>query len=72
VGRFGDTEIEYLRGQTGGAGRLFDDDFPAWLRQRHLRRYLLKAVLEGRVVHANVPLTVVQGPLASTILRPPS
>ncbi|HLE05435.1 MAG TPA: nicotinate phosphoribosyltransferase [Anaerolineales bacterium] len=64
--RFGEAEIEYLRWQTGGAGqRLFDDDFLAWLRDNGTFDGIsLKAVPEGRVVHANVPLTIVQGPLA--------
>jgi nicotinate phosphoribosyltransferase len=72
--RFGDAEIEYLRGQKGGAGeRLFDDDFLAWLRNNGgFEAITLMATPEGRVVHANVPLTVVQGPLAmAQILETP-
>jgi nicotinate phosphoribosyltransferase len=72
--RFGDAEIEYLRGQKSGAGkRLFDDDFLTWLRTNGgFEAITLKAIPEGRVVHANVPLTVVQGPLAmAQILETP-
>jgi len=64
--RFGDEEIEYLRSQTGRTGqRLFADDFLAWLRRNGTFDGLsLQAIPEGRVIHPNVPLTVVQGPLA--------
>ena len=64
--RFGDQEIEYLRGQTGQTGdRLFEDDFLDWLqRNGSFGGITMRAIPEGRVVHPNVPLTVVQGPLA--------
>jgi nicotinate phosphoribosyltransferase len=64
--RFGEAEIDYLRGQKSAAGkRLFDDTFLAWLRKNgSFEAIILSAIPEGRVVHANVPLTVVQGPLA--------
>ena len=63
--RFRDEDIEFLRGQTGRAGtRVFGDDFLAWLRQNGtFEAITLRAIPEGRVVHPNVPLTVVQGPL---------
>lgn len=63
---FRDEDIEYLRGQKGGNGdRLFADDFLNWLRQNGtFEGITLHAIPEGRVVHPNVPLTVVQGPLA--------
>ncbi len=62
---FRDEDIAYLRGQTGRTGRrLFDDDFLAWLRRNGTFDSLtMQAIPEGRVVHPNVPLTVVQGPL---------
>ncbi|WP_420644488.1 nicotinate phosphoribosyltransferase [Candidatus Leptofilum sp.] len=72
--RFGDREIEFLRQQTGQTGkRLFGDDFLAWLRQHgHFGRLTVRAIPEGRVVHPNVPLTTVQGPLAmAQILETP-
>ena len=56
----------YLRSLTGaGGGRLFDDDFLDWLRANGCMEGLtLRAVPEGRVVHPNVPVVVVEGPLA--------
>jgi nicotinate phosphoribosyltransferase len=71
---FGDREVEFLRQQTGQTGRrLFDDDFLAWLRQHgHFGGLTLRAIPEGRVVHPNVPVTAVQGPLAmAQILETP-
>jgi nicotinate phosphoribosyltransferase len=64
--RLRDHEIEYLRGQKGRAGQpLFQDDFLEWLRQNGTFEGInMHAMAEGRVVHPDVPLTVVQGPLA--------
>jgi nicotinate phosphoribosyltransferase len=64
--RFRDEDINYLRGQTGRTGKpLFGDDFLAWLRRNGTFDSLtMRAIPEGRVIHPNVPLTVVQGPLA--------
>lgn len=58
-------DIEYLRGQTGRSGaRLFDDDFLGWLHANgDFGAITLHAIPEGRVVHPNIPLTVVQGPM---------
>lgn len=58
-------EIEYLRGQRGRTGeRLFADDFLRWLGANGTFEGLtLHAIPEGRVVHPNVPLTIVQGPM---------
>jgi nicotinate phosphoribosyltransferase len=63
--RFRDEDIAFLKGQTGRSGRpLFGDDFLAWLRRNGTFEGLsMSAIPEGRVVHPNVPLTVVQGPL---------
>lgn len=65
---FRDEDIAYLRSQTGrGGAPVFDHDFLTWLRQTApdtFRGITLWAIPEGRVVHPNVPLTVVQGPLA--------
>lgn len=63
---FGDGEIAYLREQVGATGeRLFADDFLAWLAQDSgFLSLSIDAIPEGRVVHPNVPLTVVKGPLA--------
>lgn len=63
---FGDEELEYLRLQKSNTGRrIFEDDFLSWLRDHgDFSGLSLRAIPEGRVVHPNVPLTVVQGPLA--------
>lgn len=59
-------ELDYLRQQTGSQGEpIFGEDFLSWLKTSHPFGSLsMKAIPEGRVVHPNVPLTVVQGPLA--------
>ncbi len=63
---FGEEEIEYLKGQRTRLGNpLFAEDFLSWLRQEgDFSAIILWAIPEGRVVHPNIPLTVVQGPLA--------
>jgi len=64
--RFREEDIELLRGQKGRAGeRLFAEDFLNWLwKQGAFEAITLRAIPEGRVVHPNVPIAVVQGPLA--------
>jgi nicotinate phosphoribosyltransferase len=64
--RFRDEDIAYLRSQTGRASTtVFGEDFLAWLREHGtFDGITMQAIPEGRVVHPNVPLTVVQGPLA--------
>ncbi len=59
-------DIDYLRQQTGRTGsRIFDDDFLNWLETNgSFDGITMRAIPEGRVVHPNVPLTVVQGPMA--------
>jgi nicotinate phosphoribosyltransferase len=72
--RFTADEIEYLRSQHDTAGQqLFADDFLQWLAQNgHFGALTLRAIPEGRVVHPNMPLTVVEGPLAmAQILETP-
>jgi nicotinate phosphoribosyltransferase len=61
-----DEDIEYLRGQRGRAGTpIFAEDFLRWLRHNgNFDAISMQAIPEGRVVHPQVPLTVVQGPLA--------
>lgn len=61
-----DQDVEYLRSQTRSSGaRLFDDDFLRWFRDEGgFDRISLRAIPEGRAVHPNVPLTIVEGPLA--------
>jgi nicotinate phosphoribosyltransferase len=72
--RFGDAEIDYLKSQRDSQGKqLFADDFLKWLRANgHFGAITLHAIPEGRVVHPNMPLTVVEGPLAmAQILETP-
>ena len=61
-----DEDIDYLRDQVGRTGRrVFADDFLVWLRKNgNFESLSLQAIPEGRVVHPNEPLTVVQGPMA--------
>lgn len=63
--RFEQAEIEYLRSQTSRTGnRVFADDFLEWLAENgSFSGITMYAIPEGRVIHPNVPLTVVQGPL---------
>ncbi len=64
--RFGEQEIEYLHShQSSAGGRLFAEDFLNWLQQNgNFDGISLQAIPEGRVIHPNEPITVVQGPLA--------
>jgi len=59
-------DIDYLRSQRDNAGeRLFADDFLSWLAKNgNFGALTLHAIPEGRVVHPNVPLTIVTGGLA--------
>jgi nicotinate phosphoribosyltransferase len=64
--RFREADIEYLRSQKGPAGeRVFEDDFLGWLEMEgDFGGLTLRAIPEGRVIHPNVPVVVVQGSLA--------
>jgi nicotinate phosphoribosyltransferase len=59
-------ELDVLRGyRTATGGLLFGEDFLSWLAtDATFDRVRLSATPEGRVVHPNVPITVVEGPLA--------
>jgi nicotinate phosphoribosyltransferase len=63
---FGAEALEYLRGQRNSAGgQLFAEDFLDWLGNDFSAKAInLYAMPEGRVVHPNVPIHVVEGPLA--------
>jgi nicotinate phosphoribosyltransferase len=63
---FGEEEITYLRShKSRTGGQLFGEDFLAWLRKNgDFGGLSLLAIPEGRVIHPNEPITVVQGPLA--------
>ncbi|MFP4160066.1 MAG: nicotinate phosphoribosyltransferase [Desulfobacterales bacterium] len=64
--KFSEAEMQCLAGQKRRNGEpMFADDFLKWLSGRSLMEgFTVQAVPEGRVVHPDVPLTVVQGPLA--------
>ncbi|MEM9950405.1 MAG: nicotinate phosphoribosyltransferase [Chloroflexota bacterium] len=68
--RFHDAELDYLRSMTGRDGsRVFHDDFLAWLKENgNFSGLTVHAIPEGRVIHPNVPITIVQGPLAQAQL----
>ncbi len=71
---FSEEDIDFLRNQTGSGGsRLFEDDFLQWLRKNgSFDPLVIDAIPEGRVIHPNVPITVVRGPLAiAQILESP-
>ena len=59
-------DLSYLRSLKSNAGQqLFGDDFLNWLdKHGNFSGLSLKAIPEGRVIHPNVPITVVRGPLA--------
>jgi nicotinate phosphoribosyltransferase len=70
--RFGPEEKEALRSHVIGRHRLFDDDFVDWLGDVTWDALSYETIPEGRVGHPNVPLTVVEGPLAiAQILETP-
>ncbi|MFN2303638.1 MAG: nicotinate phosphoribosyltransferase, partial [Anaerolineales bacterium] len=64
--KFDQNEINYLRSQKTSTGeQLFKDDFLGWLKDHFSGRAInLYGIPEGRVIHPNVPLHVVEGPLA--------
>ena len=69
-----DDDLAYLGDLEGATGKpLFERDFLAWLGENgDFSEISMRATPEGRVVHANVPLTVVEGPLAmAQILETP-
>lgn len=72
--RFESPELEVLRGvKSSNGGPIFGEDFLGWLaREGSFEGVSMRAVPEGRVVHPNTPLSVVEGPLAMTqILETP-
>ena len=70
--RFGEEEQAALRSHRVEGHRLFSDDFVDWLGGLSWDALRYESVPEGRVVHANVPITVVEGPLAAAqILETP-
>lgn len=62
--RFRNGDIGLLKSQKGRTGsRLFHDDFLEWLgKNGSFEGISIRSVPEGRVVHPNVPIAVVEGP----------
>ena len=72
--RFEEEDLEPLRSQRGSGGEpVFGDTFLDWLAENgDFSQITVRAVPEGRVVHAHAPVAVVEGPLAMTqILETP-
>lgn len=63
--RFGDDEIAVLAAQRTPTGSpVFDREFLTWLRANgSFEGISMRAVPEGRVVHANAPVAMIEGPL---------
>ena len=63
--RITETDLEFLRNHKGNSGKaVFHDDFLEYLQQQgHYESLRIDAIPEGRVIHPNVPITVVRGPL---------
>ena len=62
-------DVDALRGhRSRSGGRLFDDAFCDWFGAVDFSGLRIDAVPEGRVVHPNTPITVVEGPLAAAQL----
>ena len=61
-----DKDIELMAAQKDSDGNpVFEKDFLDWFRQNgNFSQITLRAIPEGRVIHPNVPLTVVEGPAA--------
>ncbi len=61
-----DDDVAYLRTLKGQGGKpLFSEDFLGWIRANGaFDGITMRAIPEGRVIHAQEPVTVVQGPLA--------
>ncbi len=64
--RFDDASLDQLRSHRNRNGEpIFGDGFLGWLSDvGDFSSLRIEAIPEGRVVHANVPITVVEGPLA--------
>ncbi len=63
---FTEAEIEILKAHKNSKGeRLFHDDFLDWLKKNgSFKSLYIKSIPEGRVVHPNEPLTIIEGPAA--------
>lgn len=68
--RFRDEDIDYMRAMKGRTGELiFAEDFLAWLQKNgYFSSLTIRSIPEGRVVHPNVPIMTIQGPMAQAQL----
>jgi nicotinate phosphoribosyltransferase len=66
-------DVDALRSHRSRSGeRLFGEDFCTWFSSADFAGLAISAAPEGRVVHPNTPITVVEGPLAlAQILETP-
>jgi len=62
---FRQSEIDYLSSIKDRIGKnLFSADFLKWLKDKPISTGLnIQAIPEGRVVHPNIPLAVIEGPI---------
>ncbi len=65
-----ENDLDALRQQRSSAGEpVFSEDFLRWLKSEgHFGGLTIRGIPEGRVVHRQVPLTVVNGPLGQAQL----
>ncbi|MEN4098283.1 MAG: nicotinate phosphoribosyltransferase, partial [Anaerolineaceae bacterium] len=63
--RFGPEEAAYLRSLKGRTGvRIFQDDFIRWMEKYgNFDGISLYSIPEGRVVHPNIPMNILEGPI---------
>ena len=63
---FSEKDYEYLSKSKNITGKkVFDEKFLGWLKEEgNYSKVSIRAIPEGRVVHPNLPLTIVRGPLA--------
>ncbi|WP_028574564.1 nicotinate phosphoribosyltransferase [Desulfonatronovibrio hydrogenovorans] len=64
--KFRDLELDLLKNQKSSSGKPFyDPSFLAWLKDNgSFDQISIRSMSEGRVIHPNVPVAVVQGPFA--------
>lgn len=63
---FDDNDLHYLAGEKDSHGdSVFSPEFLDWLKKEgNFKKLTVRAMDEGRVIHPNVPITMVEGPLA--------
>ena len=63
---FSEKDYDHLANSKNRVGKkIFDEKFLNWLKEEgNYSKVSIRAIPEGRVVHPNLPLTIVRGPLA--------